>query len=75
MRKFSLRKISGVTLIEILLVLVIIASIIVVAGRYFQQKAETMRIDRTALQMQYILSAGLAYYVANGTWPGNSGQW
>lgn len=63
---------KGFTLVEILLVMVIIASLIVAGTTYVTQKAESLRVDRTALQMQYILNAGLAYYVANGTWPGTN---
>lgn len=61
----------GVTLIEILLVLVIISTIIYLAIGYLQQRTLQMRTDRTSLQMQQILNAGLAYYVANGRWPSN----
>jgi hypothetical protein len=37
-----------------------------------QQRAENMRIDKAVLQMQYLLNAGLAHYVANGSWPGTA---
>lgn len=60
---------KGVTLIEILLVLVIISAIIWGSMTYVQQKALQTRIDKTSIQMQQILNAGLAYYVANGKWP------
>ncbi len=63
---------KGFTLIEILLVLVIISMIIYLGVGYVEQRALSARIDRTSLQMQQILNAGLAYYVANGNWPPNS---
>lgn len=63
------RKMLGVTLIEILLVLVIISAVIYLAIGYLQQRTLQMRTDRASIQMQQILSAGLAYYVANGNWP------
>src|SRR5579883_1527947 len=59
----------GFTLIEILLVLVIIGMFIFMGTSYIQQKTLSSRIDRTSLQMQQILNAGLAYYVTNGSWP------
>ena len=65
------KTIKGFTLIEMLLVLVIISMIIYLSIGYMQQKTETMRIDRATIQMQQILNAGLAYYVANGKWPAN----
>lgn len=63
------KQIKGFTLIETLLVLIIISSILFMGMRYFQQKIQQMKIDRTTLQMQQILNAGLSYYVANGRWP------
>ncbi|OGT36831.1 MAG: hypothetical protein A3F11_08595 [Gammaproteobacteria bacterium RIFCSPHIGHO2_12_FULL_37_14] len=59
----------GFTLIEMLLVLVIVTVLLVMGINYMQQKTTAMRIDRTALQMQQILNAGLAYYVSHGAWP------
>lgn len=67
-------RMKGFTLIETLLVLVIISAILYMGMTYFQQKATQMRIDRTTLQMQQILNAGLSYYVANGQWPVNAGS-
>ncbi|OGT55314.1 MAG: hypothetical protein A3F43_03615 [Gammaproteobacteria bacterium RIFCSPHIGHO2_12_FULL_42_10] len=61
---------KGFTLVEILLVMVVISTIIVMGLQYTQQKTLAMQIDRTVYQMQYIMNAGLAYYVANGKWPG-----
>lgn len=65
------QRMLGVTLIEILLVLVIISTIIYLIVGYLQQRTLQMRTDRASLQMQQILNAGLAYYVANGRWPGS----
>ena len=62
-------KLSGFTLIEMLLVLVIISTIIVLGVGYLQQRVVAEKIDRTGLHMQQILNAGLAYYVTNGSWP------
>lgn len=62
---------AGFTLIELLLVLVIVSVFIVSGTKYLEQRAETMRIDKAVLQLQYLLNAGLASYVANGKWPGD----
>lgn len=62
----------GFTLIEMLLVLVIISMIIFAFIGYTQRQAESARIDRTTMQMQQILNAGLAYYVDHGAWPPQS---
>lgn len=59
----------GVTLLETLLVMVIFSMMLIMGVNYVQQRAANLRLDRTALQMQQILNAGLSYYVANGKWP------
>jgi prepilin-type N-terminal cleavage/methylation domain-containing protein len=71
-RKNHMKKAAGFTLIEMILVLVIISIIVVMSLNYMQQKAEATRIDRTALQIQQILNAGLAYYVVHTSWPPNA---
>lgn len=63
------KNIKGFTLVELLLVMVIIGVIMFAGMRYIEQRTLQMRIDRTSLQMQQILNAGLAYYVNNGEWP------
>jgi prepilin-type N-terminal cleavage/methylation domain-containing protein len=65
----GIKKYSGFTLIEMLLVMVIIAMIIYGSIAYVQESTMQMRIDRASSQMQQILNASLAYYVANGSWP------
>lgn len=65
----SKKTIGGFTLIEMLLVMVIIAAIIYASIGYVTRRTEQMRIDKTSLQMQQILNAGMAYYVDNGKWP------
>lgn len=65
----SLSKKKGVTLLEVLLVLAIASSILVMIISYSNQKMNQLRMDRTVMQMQQILNAGLAYYVNTGKWP------
>lgn len=60
---------KGYSLIELMLVLVIVSMILFIGLNYTVKKAEQDRIDRTATQMQQILNAGLAFYVANNAWP------
>jgi len=64
-------KVTGFTLIEMLLVLIIVSMIIYMGLGYLQQRTVQIRMDRTSLQMQQILNAGMAYYIANSTWPAN----
>ncbi len=64
---------KGFTLLETLLVLAILGGVMVLALNYGTRQAAEQRRDKTALQMQQILNAGLAYYTAYGTWPVPSG--
>jgi|GEM_PF-6764094 len=59
----------GFTLLEVMLAIVIIATITVFSISIFQQQAVNSQIDRTALQMQQWLEAAKAYYVNNNEWP------
>lgn len=61
---------KGFTLVEMLLVLTVISAIMYGMITYLQQRTVQTQIDKTSVQMQQILSAALAYYVANGNWPG-----
>lgn len=68
------RKMKGVTLIEMLLVLVIIASVLVMFASFMQQKTDELKRDKTAMQMEMILNAGLAFYLNSNLpsqWPTN----
>jgi prepilin-type N-terminal cleavage/methylation domain-containing protein len=63
------KNMQGLSLIEMLLVLAIVSVLIYMGVGYYQQAFLAARINRTSIQMQQILNAGLAYYVANGKWP------
>ena len=63
------QKIKGFTLLEILLVLAIASSLVVLMLNYTTQKSDELRRDKTVLQMQQILNAGLSFYLANAYWP------
>ncbi len=62
-------KTKGFSLIEMLLVLAIMATVIVALLGYTTQKSDEMRRDRTVMQMEQFLNAGLSYYVSFGSWP------
>lgn len=62
---------KGVTLFEMLLVMVVIGMILMVSANYLTQRTEQMKLDRAAAQIQQILNAGMAYYVNTGSWPSN----
>lgn len=59
----------GVTLFEVLLVLVIFTLLLLLFVNYSQQKSEELRRSRTGWQLQEILNAGLAYYTDKNNWP------
>lgn len=59
----------GVTLIEILLILVIIASVMATMVAIVPQRSDEMRINKATAQIQQILNAGLSYYFVKGQWP------
>lgn len=67
------QKSKGFTLLELLLVLAISSSLVVLMLNYTTQKSDEMRRDKTVLQMQQILNAGLSYYVNNSSWPVTGG--
>jgi prepilin-type N-terminal cleavage/methylation domain-containing protein len=60
---------KGFTLIEMLLVLVIIGIILYALMGYMQQRALQLRMDKTSMQTQQVLNAGLSFYIFNGRWP------
>lgn len=63
------QKTKGVTLLEVLLVLAIASSLLVLLLNYTIQKADELRRDKTVLQVQQILNAGMSFYVSNSFWP------
>jgi len=60
---------KGVTLFEMLLVLIIITSIILMMTNYSTTKLDESKRDRAVAQMEQILNAGLAYYINYSKWP------
>lgn len=60
---------NGFTLIEMLLVMVVISTVMVMGVKYYEQRAQNLQVDRMVSQIQYLLNAGLTFYVANGRWP------
>lgn len=60
---------SGFTLLELILVVAIIATISVIGIFAYQQRLINFQSDKAALQMQQWLEGGIAYYVQNGKWP------
>lgn len=62
-------KAKGFSLLEVLLVLAIMATIMVSILGYTTHKSDEMRRDKTVAQVEQILSAGLSYYINMGSWP------
>jgi prepilin-type N-terminal cleavage/methylation domain-containing protein len=67
--KTQTRTSKGFTLIEMIMVLVIMSSVLLLITNYGTRRMDQFRRDKTALQMQQILSAAMAYYVSYGIWP------
>lgn len=66
------QEIKGFTLLETMLVLAIMGGILVLAINYGSRQLAQYKRDKTAIQVQQILNAGLAYYTTYGTWPGGT---
>ncbi len=62
-------KTMGVTLLEVLLVLAIASSLLVLMLNYSTQKSDELRRDKTVVQVQQILNAGMSFYLSNSYWP------
>ena len=60
---------AGFSLIEILLLLTVLALFFALSFSFDTRKTEKLKIDKTVLQMQSILNAGLLYYINTGDWP------
>jgi len=60
---------KGFSLLEVLLVLAIASSLIVLMLNYTTQRSDELRRDKTVLQMQQILNAGMSYYLNQSRWP------
>jgi general secretion pathway protein G len=71
----KINPITGFTLIEMLLILVIVSVMLYMGASYMQQKIRAERIDRIVAQMQQIVGAGMAYYVDKNDWPGTPNMW
>lgn len=70
----EMKKVNGVTLLEVLMVLIIVSMILAMFIGYIQQKTTESRRSRLATQIELILNAAQAYYVANNTWPTSLNQ-
>lgn len=66
--KKSLRKMLGVTLLEIMLVLAIAAMVIVMSIRYYQQAASNQRVNSAVDIITGYVAAGISYLNAVGTY-------
>lgn len=60
---------KGFTLLEVIFVIAILSAITVLGLAAYKQKVMNTKIDKTALQMQIWLQAGMQYYVNKNQWP------
>ncbi|MDR3478164.1 MAG: type II secretion system protein [Gammaproteobacteria bacterium] len=65
-------KLKGFSLLEMILVMAIMSAILIVLINYSTQKADALRRENIAKEMQQVLNAALAFYVTNGAWPGKT---
>lgn len=66
---WKINKQRGITLLELLLVIAVLAAMSVAGISYLREKALNAKIDKTALQMQMWMQAAIAYHHDNGKWP------
>lgn len=72
---FTVRKqYKGFTLLELLLVLALVSILILGALSLYQIQLRNFKVDKTSLQMQQWLQAGMSFYVDCGQWPTDSTQ-
>lgn len=69
MKKKYKSKLLGFTLIELLFVIAISSILVSLGIVMMQQRNQQAKVEKTALQMQQLMLAGLAYYVDNNCWP------
>jgi prepilin-type N-terminal cleavage/methylation domain-containing protein len=63
---------SGVTLIELILVIAVIGVLSTAGILFYQQRMQNQKIEKTVSQMEQWMQAGMAYYVRNKAWPNNA---
>lgn len=59
----------GFTLIQLFVIIIFIAVVTLTTFTYFQTRTENIRVEKTALAIEAILEAALAYHLVNGQWP------
>lgn len=65
---------SGFSLIEVMLLLAIMASVLMVGMCNYEIEVRNFKVDKTALQLQQWLEAAMAYYVDHQQWPQGTEQ-
>jgi type II secretory pathway pseudopilin PulG len=66
------QKVTGFTLLEMLLVMAIATTILIAVMGYATHKNDELMRDRTVMQIEQILNGGLAYYINYSAWPTSS---
>ncbi len=59
----------GFTLVQLLIVIAFMTAIIAMSFSFFQTRAEQIKLEKTAFQVQAILEAGMAYHLIKAVWP------
>ncbi len=69
------RGMRGFTLLEVMLVLLIGATLLGMFLNYTSTAADQAARNKTSIQTQEIINAALAYYLQYGSWPGTKNTW
>lgn len=68
-KNIQVKRDSGFTLIELLLALALVVALVAAGMAAYQIQLRNFKVDKTALQMQQWLQAGLAFQADCGKWP------
>lgn len=63
------KQIAGFSLLELILALAVLSVIVTLGLAAYNQKVLNDQVERSALQIQLYLQAGMAFYVDNNRWP------
>lgn len=62
-------KIKAFSLIEMLLVIAILSALVSLGLVFANKYAQQVKVEKTALEINHILEAGIKYYTVNNKWP------
>lgn len=69
----SSTRLAGFTLIELLFIIVVVGILASIMILTYQQKANSQKVEKTAVQMQQIMQAAVSYKTDYNCWPNSTG--